>query len=348
MKLRLALYDPSYYDAEGSNWTWKNPEIPGPILDRFFYDVAGKRRPSNPKTLTPSKLNGGLSRMGAGWSVVYRFCDGGRDRHGRPGRFVIVCAWFITGEVAALGVSDLLCSPVFADVVAAAPTSCPIPSPSNLTIEWRAATMKAIDPVDLERLLSDRRKAFSGENAWTKAEALFFSIPPGRPTHLCLLGDDTTQRAEITISSPESVKSPALQNSLHPHRQTSGTSPEKKKSSPSPGKLRLALNTLWSNGPMAFAAGILFGLLIAVILGWRPDFKFLPLTEPLRSTTVPKDEDSGKDDENDKDAKEDVPDVSKTVWTLQMGRRGPGAAHSAAAGSDRTHASYGVCRLSRA
>lgn len=95
MRVHLALYDPSRPSQDGSFWSWRSSALHRTLLDRLYYDFASANRPDDPGTITASTIVGGFAQLTRDWICVYRFGNGGRDAHGRPGRFVIVRPGFI-------------------------------------------------------------------------------------------------------------------------------------------------------------------------------------------------------------------------------------------------------------
>ena len=138
----LAAFDQSHLSADGTYWSWRHPEIPREILDRFYYDFAAKHWPT--LDAEPEEaFRGGCARVDARWLSWYRFLNGGRDKMGRPGRYVLVAAFV---ETQAGGLQDylgLLQSPLFDALALQAGTECPLPAPQSMETLWNA--------IDVER-----------------------------------------------------------------------------------------------------------------------------------------------------------------------------------------------------
>ncbi|MDO4426225.1 MAG: hypothetical protein Q4D17_10745, partial [Planctomycetia bacterium] len=100
MNIHYALYDPSYPAPGGGYWTWRSSKIYPGELDSLYYDFLRKNLAESPNSLTPRNLHGGAVVL-PDWLVVYRFFNGGRDTHNRPGRYVILTGWIPRNETPA-------------------------------------------------------------------------------------------------------------------------------------------------------------------------------------------------------------------------------------------------------
>jgi hypothetical protein len=80
-------------------------------------------------------LVGGCVLLADDGCCWYRLYDGGRDRSGRPGRRVCLCAITPRQEQAGLDCSGILDSPVFQSFVAQAHVQ-PLPQPADLALPW--------------------------------------------------------------------------------------------------------------------------------------------------------------------------------------------------------------------
>lgn len=151
MRIYLALFDPAYNTIEGSYWTWHSPELQLSILDHFYYDFAIKHIPPHPNALPLSDVVAGAAYLDNGWGVVYRFFDGGRDRQGRPDRYVMQTAWFRRTDITHLDCLDLIESEEFLNIGRRAPSACPVRPPEKLLLEWTtddAETLADLSVVD--------------------------------------------------------------------------------------------------------------------------------------------------------------------------------------------------------
>ena len=133
MKIHLALYDPSYIGVERNYWTWRSSSIPERILGAIYYDCLIKQKPERPENITGSDLFGGALLL-QDWVVIYRFYNGGRDTHGRPGRYVILTGWIKRDEVEYSTPSNVFSSEIF-EMLASVPPPCPTPAPDSLDVD---------------------------------------------------------------------------------------------------------------------------------------------------------------------------------------------------------------------
>ncbi len=91
----LACYDHGDRSArDGSFWVWVHPDLRPELLTRFFYDFVAKVAPAVPSSLTGGSIQGGWAGIDSQWGCVYRFFNGGRDYLDRPGRYIVVCAFY--------------------------------------------------------------------------------------------------------------------------------------------------------------------------------------------------------------------------------------------------------------
>jgi hypothetical protein len=101
----------------------------------LFYEIANKHRLDNPNSVAAHYLWGGVARVDDEYIAAYRFADGGRDWHGRTGRFVLMAAFVNAGEAAGKDLTPLLLLPEFERIVRVAPAERPVSPPVNLKLE---------------------------------------------------------------------------------------------------------------------------------------------------------------------------------------------------------------------
>jgi len=195
----LALYDPSQPSADGSFWSWYSPNLDRKLLDRLYYDIASVNRPSDPNQLAPTSVIGGFASMSSGYVFVYRFGDGGRDAHGRPGRFVLLVAAVKTGQLRGEDLAEIITCPVFEELLALAPSHCPVPMPSKLEFIVDAPDSH-IDLMPLATVLMHGYLELSGADVVSQAAHICASLPLGREwqCHIRLEGD--TSEAVMILS----------------------------------------------------------------------------------------------------------------------------------------------------
>jgi hypothetical protein len=169
VKALLALYDPSEPSADGSFWSWRAPDLPRKLLDRFYYDVAAACRPDS-TILARAIVAGGFARLNQEWSCAFRFGDGGRDAHGRGGRFLLLAA-FVESRDAHADLSAVLQSTSFASLLATARSAHPVPEPPTLELQV-PMSMGLPDPALLHRFDRDGILRFHGPGAIADAGAV--------------------------------------------------------------------------------------------------------------------------------------------------------------------------------
>jgi hypothetical protein len=182
MQLYYALYDPSVFIG-GNYWTWAASEIK-PLLNRFYNDVAAKHLPPNPNELQDNDLWGGLVRF-ADWTVAYRYYNGGRDKQERPGRYILLTAWIMSGDAQQIDLLPIFSNETFRHVAENA-TKIPIPSPFSLKSAWRAESVPAVPFQDGETTFYDLSAAMQA----------FASVPSHRKTEFVIADVKIIKTAE--------------------------------------------------------------------------------------------------------------------------------------------------------
>jgi hypothetical protein len=135
MQINYALYDPSYNTANGNYWTWYDAGmLPLEMLQMFYRDVLVKHLPGGVFDLANTHFWDNFVPVTVhyrDWTVIYRFFSGGKDKFGRPGRYIILTAWVKTVEA-----EDVDLSPHVNDVfcfVAKNAATLPVPRPKKLS-----------------------------------------------------------------------------------------------------------------------------------------------------------------------------------------------------------------------
>ncbi|MCS7239593.1 MAG: hypothetical protein NZ899_15200 [Thermoguttaceae bacterium] len=100
------------------------------------------------------------------WLAAYRFGNGGRDRQGRPGRFVLLVMAVRREEAWNKNLAPLLQHEAVENILQQARTECPVPAPRSLLIEVPEYPAQA-PPDIVEKILSTGR--------WTSEEVGGFS-----------------------------------------------------------------------------------------------------------------------------------------------------------------------------
>ncbi len=131
---RFALFDPARHSPDGSYWSWRAEGLDPRQLDRLYYEAAARHLPPDPNRLGPADIWGGMADLGSDVVGIYRCFDGGRDLHGRPGRFVILATLMAREDIVGKDVTAVLRSKA-ADWVSRRATECPVPEPPDLPEE---------------------------------------------------------------------------------------------------------------------------------------------------------------------------------------------------------------------
>lgn len=136
MRCLLAVFDPAHRSPDGSYWTWRHPELPPDVLDAFYYGSAAKHFPVGTEPISADGLQCGCASVGDEWICWYRFASGGRDRAGRPGRWVVLAAFLHRRDYYGEDWSWIFDSPPFEHLASQASTHCPLPAPASLEVPW--------------------------------------------------------------------------------------------------------------------------------------------------------------------------------------------------------------------
>ena len=214
LRLHLALYDPSQPSAEGSFWSWRSPSLDRRHLDRLYYDIAAANRPEDPSQLSDSSIVGGFALLAADQMFAYRFGNGGRDTHGRPGRFVMVVAGLRLDQSNGSDLAAIMTCQAIAEVLTKAPYSCPIPAPAELEVDVIAPPSR-VDPVLVAKVVREERLELSGPEAMSQAAGVCVNLPADRKWKCSLRMDDQVSIA--VVECPRAVEKPVP---LPPKRPT--------------------------------------------------------------------------------------------------------------------------------
>jgi hypothetical protein len=207
MRVMLAMYDPSQPSADGSFWSWRAPRLSRTLLDRLYYDVAVANRPQDPSQLRDSSIIGGFAGFGTGHVFAYRFGNGGRDAHGRSGRFVIIVACMQADQAARSDLLSIITCPVVVELLTKATYSRPVPVPSELEIDVTERPSR-VDPILVVKALRNERLELSGPEAAYQAAGVCASLPADRQWWCRLRVDD--QGSLAIVECPPAGGKPVL------------------------------------------------------------------------------------------------------------------------------------------
>ncbi|MDR3110438.1 MAG: hypothetical protein LBU65_12270 [Planctomycetaceae bacterium] len=210
MKIHYALYDPATA-KDGQYWTWLSSELKNAPLNKYYGDFAAKHLAPNPNDLIACDLWGGIVRLPTGdWTVVYRVLNGGDDKIGRPGRYVIITAWMKTSETLEQDLSSIFNSILFRSI-AEHSTELPVPEPQPalLTEEMQFCRIPSAFTGE---------KTFTGTECVEKSVAAFAGIPSDgiESIHLKIEKTSMKQNAEIDIVVKQKPKPPEREKPAEP------------------------------------------------------------------------------------------------------------------------------------
>ena len=176
MRFLLAAYDPAHETPDGSYWVWAHPDLPADVRNSFYYEIAARNLPEKPNELLADDCHGGWAAINDTWACWYRFLDGGRDLRGRPGRFVLICAFCGRRDNANTNGFGVLESPPFQNMVKVAAFARPLPPPDSLdlSLDLPECTAPVASPVGNVTGKVD----YAGEDADEKASAACANLPP--------------------------------------------------------------------------------------------------------------------------------------------------------------------------
>ncbi len=210
MRFYLAIYDPAYLQNDGSYWTWRHAELSPRILDRLYYRIAEKFEPESMTGLTPSDIHGGCCDLCENWLCIYRFLNGGRDTRGRPGRFIVLCAFVKHSDAICGDPAVVLDCALFHSLATSAPRSCPLLPPAFLTLDIEAPRVE-IEPLHLN--IPELRSIIeiTGHDAIRRA-ILLCARPTEQLRLQCMFSrKDGIEKASVSVNRPALAKaSPSL------------------------------------------------------------------------------------------------------------------------------------------
>lgn len=197
MKVFLALYDPAFQAPDGSYWTWHAPELSDRMLATTYYELLVSNIPNSPNELVADDLWAGMGDVNDEWRCYFRFVNGGRDQRGRPGRYVVICAFVSRVDCRMRAPLDLLQGDEFQILAQRAPGECPL-AVGQLQITVGPAPATA-DPVVLAEVISAGRFLCNDAGAVHRAADLLQSLPADRRWQATLRDVGGERCAEIRL-----------------------------------------------------------------------------------------------------------------------------------------------------
>ena len=160
------------------------------------------------------------------WCCWYRFVNGGRDLHSRPGRFVILCAFIRRENLKAWDWSGILESTVFRDHAATVPP-CPMPQPASLAMDYLPSPVVTA-PERLSVVKERGSLELEGANALQQAGELCASLDFAPRFHCEIVRLHGTSRVKITVTRPAAKVAPPVDLRDTPRSPTTISTPERK------------------------------------------------------------------------------------------------------------------------
>jgi hypothetical protein len=196
----LAVYDPAFQAVDGSYWTWHAPELDSRLLATTYYELLAPAIPLDPNELSVDQLWAGMGDVSEEWRCYFRFVNGGRDQRGRPGRFVILCAFVSRSDSRFVDTLELLQGQEFERLAQRARTECPL-SAGQLQLSLESAPTNT-DPVLLAKLIAAGRLQDASASSVQRVAQLIPGLPTDRCWQATLRDLNGEQRAEIWRQEP--------------------------------------------------------------------------------------------------------------------------------------------------
>lgn len=254
MRIRLACYDPAHLSPRGSYWAWNHPDLSLATLDELYYGWVASQVPDC--EIGPNELRGGLVAAGSDWCCWYRFVNGGRDRQGRPGRWVLLCAFCERSQLNQANWMEILQSPAFQRLALAAPVKCPLAAPSLLELEVPERSNSETQLHDPSQVV-DGRAVFTGTRAIDQASSFVASLAPDVGLQCRIRASDGALECRMTVVSrlghPPERPVPTIEAFATPVKASESTRPSTVRR-PLPAILLVLIaiafvSMLWRNGP---------------------------------------------------------------------------------------------------
>lgn len=215
MHVHLALFDPASPAKDGSSWNWRSLKLDRNLLDRTYYDYAAAHRPQDLSRLSASSIAGGGVHIDGEWVLLYRFAHGGRDAHGRSGRWVLVVMAMKVAETRGQDISQVLACREVMEIISQVPSAAPIPLPPSLVIEVACDHVQP-DPGLITRGLEDGQFEEHGEGAIRAVLAACNSLPPTREWSCSFSQTPSGTVARATWPPPASIPESTSPPFVHP------------------------------------------------------------------------------------------------------------------------------------
>lgn len=203
MRGYLAAYDPSLVTSSGDYWAWRSLKLDRRTVEEHHTRIELQHSFDAASPWEANQLCGGCLAIGSEWCCFYRYFAGGRDRRGRPGRFVLVCCFVALDQAGVGDPSVLLRQEPFSSIDAAElAQGAPLPRKESF---------------DLDIELSQSAKSDSDAvHTWKR------DVEAGRPFHWIIgVGGDSSTDEFRPLSPPTfqpSVKAARCNTIKNPNR----------------------------------------------------------------------------------------------------------------------------------
>ena len=175
MRFLAATFDHAHPGSQGNYWAYAHPDLATAVLDKFYFEVVAPALRSHPEWAGLHELSGFVT-LGARWACWFKRFDVGNDLKGRPGRFVIACAFIERSAITGWESSVILFVPHFAEVEMLARKNCPLPVPAALSMTVECTSANAVGQC-LTQLQNRGKGDWRGSDALTKLGNLVGFLP---------------------------------------------------------------------------------------------------------------------------------------------------------------------------
>jgi hypothetical protein len=219
MRVRLAFFDSDLDTAAGFYWKWHHPDVARDVLDKLYYNTIAPEITGQVAGRSLEKLWGGFAAIDQTWCGWYRLFDGGRDKRGRAGRYMILAALCPRAEVGAIDPTWMLTREPFQHLGENRRPSEPIVERPELELNVQAPVLSplAVDPILIDRLRHDRVLQESGPGSASTAALLCNHLDGSVRWSIVIRGAPECPTVGIKLTSltpPAPQKSPRVQSDL--------------------------------------------------------------------------------------------------------------------------------------
>ncbi len=208
MKLHMAAFDPDGRLANHKYWRCSAGHIPESVLNDAYYSYLREAVITHDNSPNRKSSLCGMALMSNGWGLFYRIVNAGRDTHGRPGRFIIVCAFAKRGDIFGQDPDGVWNAPQLTDLAAAAERG-ELGAAINLDSFELDYPIDRADPIAMERLLKQEALPWPQSGSWMQFLGVCAKLPANLSWAVKVLKDRDTWSATIRqmdSATPASVE----------------------------------------------------------------------------------------------------------------------------------------------